>query len=155
MVRAGWVELEFESAGRVYTVIRDHNGNARLVDVASGATRADTITGVDQEVGVLLGLDREMSCGTFYARQNEIQALDSPEEAKRREQLERLLGIERLRQRRGARGRHRQGAKGHRHRDGGGAARSQRAEGGNRSASRSPPARATPPCRRHGRASTR
>ena len=92
-----WVELEFESAGRVYTVRRDHRGNARLVDVASGATRADTITGVNREVAVLLGLDRDMFCGTFYARQNEIQALDSPEEAKRREQLERLLGIERLR----------------------------------------------------------
>jgi exonuclease SbcC len=92
-----WVELEFESAGRVYTVIRDHKGNAKLIDVATGAIRADTITGVNQEVGVLLGLDREMFCGTFYARQNEIQALDSPEEAKRREQLERLLGIERLR----------------------------------------------------------
>ena len=92
-----WVELEFESAGRVYTVTRDHKGNAKLFDVATGATRADTITGVNQEVGVLLGLDREMFCGTFYSRQNEIQALDSPEEAKRREQLERLLGIERLR----------------------------------------------------------
>ena len=92
-----WVELEFESAGRVYTVCRDHKGNARLIDVASGATRADTITGVNHEVAVLLGLDRDMFCGTFYARQNEIQALDSPEEAKRREQLERLLGIERLR----------------------------------------------------------
>ena len=92
-----WVELEFESAGRLYTVRRDHKGNAKLIDVATGAVRADTITGVTQEVGVLLGLDRDMFCGTFYARQNEIQALDSPEEAKRREQLERLLGIERLR----------------------------------------------------------
>jgi DNA repair protein SbcC/Rad50 len=92
-----WVELEFECAGRVYTVRRDDQGNAKLIDIATGATRADTITGVNQEVGVLLGLDREMFCGTFYARQSEIQALNSPEEAKRREQLERLLGIERLR----------------------------------------------------------
>lgn len=92
-----WVELEFACGERLYTVRRDDNGNAKLVDVATGATRANTITGVNQEVGVLLGLDREMFCGTFYARQNEIQALDSPEESKRREQLERLLGIERLR----------------------------------------------------------
>jgi exonuclease SbcC len=92
-----WVELEFECSGLLYTVRRDDKGNARLIDVASGATRAGTITGVNQEIGVLLGLDREMFCGTFYARQNEIQALDSPQEAKRREQLERLLGIERLR----------------------------------------------------------
>ncbi|MGA9875154.1 MAG: SMC family ATPase [Solirubrobacteraceae bacterium] len=92
-----WVELEFECAGRLYTVSREDRGTAKLIDVATGTTRADTITGVTQEIGVLLGLDREMFCGTFYARQNEIQALDSPEEAKRREQLERLLGIERLR----------------------------------------------------------
>lgn len=92
-----WVELEFECSGRLYTVRRDDKGNAKLIDVASGNTRAGTITGVNQEIGVLLGLDREMFCGTFYARQNEIQALDSPQEAKRREQLERLLGIERLR----------------------------------------------------------
>jgi exonuclease SbcC len=92
-----WVELEFESGGRLYSVRRDDKGNAKLIDIATGGSRADTIRGVNQEVAVLLGLDREMFCGTFYARQNEIQALDSPQEAKRRDQLERLLGIDRLR----------------------------------------------------------
>lgn len=91
-----WVELEFECAGRVY-IARREEGNAKLIDGATGVSQADTITGVTQQVTVMLGLDREMFAGTFYARQNEIQALNSPEESKRREQLERLLGIERLR----------------------------------------------------------
>lgn len=91
-----WVELEFECAGYVYVARRDE-ANATLIDLATDETRATTLTGVSREVALLLGLDREMFCATFYARQNEVQALDSPEESKRREQLERLLGIERLR----------------------------------------------------------
>jgi DNA repair protein SbcC/Rad50 len=92
-----WVELEFECAERRYTVYRDDAGSARLVDVETRAVRADTVRGVNQAVAVILGLNRDMFCGTFYARQNEIQALDSPKEAERREQLEQLLGIDRLR----------------------------------------------------------
>lgn len=94
---ACWVELEFECAERRYTVHRDDDGNARLTDVETGAVRADTVRGVNQAVAVILGLNRDMFCGTFYARQNEIQALDSNKESERREQLEQLLGIDRLR----------------------------------------------------------
>lgn len=92
-----WVEVEFEVAGRAYRVRRVDGHEARLVELGSQQTIATTLTGTSRQVSALLGLTREMFRGTFYARQNEVQALDGNDEHKRREQVELLLGIERLR----------------------------------------------------------
>ena len=93
-----WVELEFEVGGRTYVVHRVDGQDARLVDVASGVELASTLTETSRQAAVVLGLTHEMFRGTFYARQREVQALsDSARASDRRDQLERLLGIEHLR----------------------------------------------------------
>jgi exonuclease SbcC len=93
-----WVELEFEVGGRTYAVRRVAGQDASLVDVSSGVTLASTLTETSRQAAVVLGLTQEMFGGTFYARQREVQALsDSARASDRREQLERLLGIEHLR----------------------------------------------------------
>ena len=93
-----WVELEFEVGGRTYLVRRVEGQDARLVDVASDVELATTLTETSRQAAVVLGLTQEMFRGTFYARQREVQALsDSARASDRRDQLERLLGIEHLR----------------------------------------------------------
>jgi exonuclease SbcC len=92
-----WVEIEFEVGGRSYRVRRVDGKDARLTDIATRAKLASGRGDTTRHLGVLLGLNRDMFRGTFYAKQKEIQALDSDNDAKRREQVELLLGIERLR----------------------------------------------------------
>ena len=92
-----WVEVQFEVGGRAYGVHRVEGRQATLFDLPTGA---EICTGRDEtsrRIATLLGLTRDMFRGTFYARQREVQALDSDNEVKRREQVELLLGIERLR----------------------------------------------------------
>jgi exonuclease SbcC len=92
-----WVEVHFEVGGRAYGVRRIEGKQATLFDLPTGA---EICTGRDEtsrRIATLLGLTRDMFRGTFYARQREVQALDSDNEVKRREQVELLLGIERLR----------------------------------------------------------
>lgn len=92
------VELEFEIGGRVFRVMRVDGSDATLTDVATGKQLARGLTDTSHEVAVQLGLTQDMFCGTFYARQKEVQALSwSKSLAERRDQLERLLGIEHLR----------------------------------------------------------
>ena len=92
------VELEFEVGGRVLEVVRIDGSDAWLADVASGKHLARGLTDTSNEVAVQLGLTHTMFGGTFYARQKEVQALSSSKSlAERRDQLERLLGIEHLR----------------------------------------------------------
>jgi exonuclease SbcC len=92
-----WVEVHFEVGERAYGVHRVEGTTATLFDLTSGE---EICTGRDEtsrRIATLLGLTRDMFRGTFYARQREVQALDSDNEIKRREQVELLLGIERLR----------------------------------------------------------
>ncbi len=92
------VELEFEIAGRTLRVERIDGKDASLSDVASGQEIARGLTDTSNEVAVQLGLTQDMFSGTFYARQKEVQALSSSKSlSERRDQLERLLGIEHLR----------------------------------------------------------
>ena len=91
------VELEFEVNGRVLRVIRVDRKDAWLIDVASGTEMARHLKPTSREVAVQLGLNQEMFRGTFYARQKEVQALTSKDLSSRKDQLERLLGIEHLR----------------------------------------------------------
>jgi exonuclease SbcC len=92
-----WAEVEFEVGGRSYLVRRVDGKDAKLIDTATHEKLATGRHDTSRQVAVLLGLNRDMFRGTFYARQKEIQALDSDNDAKRREQVELLLGIERLR----------------------------------------------------------
>ena len=93
-----FVEVEFEVAGRAYRVRRDDvRKDAQLVDLANGERLCNGLEATSREVATRLGLTREIFRGTFYARQREVQALDSSDEVRRREQVELLLGIERLR----------------------------------------------------------
>ncbi len=91
------VTLEFEVGGHALRVTRIDGKDAWLTDVAGEERLAQTLTGTSREVAVRLGLTREMFRGTFYAPQNEVEALSSDNPRKRKDQLERLLGIRHLR----------------------------------------------------------
>jgi exonuclease SbcC len=91
------VTLEFEVGGQALRATRIDGKDAWLTDVASEERLAQTLTGTSREVAVRLGLTREMFRGTFYAPQNEVEALSSDNPRKRKDQLERLLGIRHLR----------------------------------------------------------
>ena len=92
-----WVEVHFEVGGRAYGVRRVDGKMAQLFELPTGEEICSGRDSTSREVAALLGLTRDMFRGTFYARQREVQALDSDNEVKRREQVELLLGIERLR----------------------------------------------------------
>jgi exonuclease SbcC len=91
-----FVEVHFEVGGRVCGVRRIDKTTARLRDLSTGETICTTLDETSRRVATLLGLSREMFRGTFYARQREVQALEA-DNHKRVEQVELLLGIERLR----------------------------------------------------------
>lgn len=91
------VTLEFEVGGHALRATRIDGKDAWLTDVASEERLAQTLSGTSREVAVRLGLTREMFRGTFYAPQNEVEALSSDNPRKRKDQLERLLGIRHLR----------------------------------------------------------
>lgn len=91
------VTLEFEVGGHALRVTRIDGKDAWLTDVASDERVAQTLSGTSREVAVRLGLTKEMFRGTFYAPQKEVEALSSKDPRKRKDQLERLLGIRHLR----------------------------------------------------------
>ncbi|HMI80470.1 MAG TPA: SMC family ATPase [Solirubrobacterales bacterium] len=91
------VTLEFEVGDHLLRVTRIDGKDAWLTDVASEERLAQTLSGTSREVAVRLGLTREMFRGTFYAPQKEVEALSSKDPRRRKDQLERLLGIRHLR----------------------------------------------------------
>lgn len=91
------VTLEFEVGGHALRVTRIDGKDAWLTDVASDERVAQTLSGTSREAAVRLGLTKEMFRGTFYAPQKEVEALSSKDPRKRKDQLERLLGIRHLR----------------------------------------------------------
>jgi DNA repair protein SbcC/Rad50 len=91
------VTLEFEVGDRVLRVTRVDGKDASLTDVAGEEQLASGLSSTSREVAVRLGLTREMFRGTFYAPQNEVEALADKDPRKRKDQLERLLGIRHLR----------------------------------------------------------
>ncbi len=91
------VTLEFEVGGRVLRVTRVDGKDAWLTDVAGEEQLAGGLSSTSREAAVRLGLTREMFRGTFYAPQNEVEALADKDPRKRKDQLERLLGIRHLR----------------------------------------------------------
>jgi exonuclease SbcC len=91
------VTLEFEVGGHLLRVTRIDGKDAWLTDVAGDERLAQTLSGTSREVAVRLGLTKEMFRGTFYAPQKEVEALSSKDPRRRKDQLERLLGIKHLR----------------------------------------------------------
>lgn len=91
------VTVEFEVGGHLLRATRVDGKDAWLTDVAGEERLAQTLSGTSREVAVRLGLTREMFRGTFYAPQKEIEALSSKDPRRRKDQLERLLGIRHLR----------------------------------------------------------
>lgn len=91
------VELDFEVSGRSYTVHRKDAADAILTERESQNELARGTVAVSAMVASILGLTRDVFEGTFYARQGEVQALDSSNRHERRKRLELLLGIERVR----------------------------------------------------------
>lgn len=91
------VTLEFEVGEHVLRVTRIDGKDAWLTDVAGEERLAQTLSGTSREVAVRLGLTKEMFRGTFYAPQKEVEALSSKDPRRRKDQLERLLGIRHLR----------------------------------------------------------
>lgn len=91
------VEVELEVGGRVLNVTRVDGDNAWLTDVGTKEELAQGLTETSRAVAVQLGLTQEMFCGTFYARQKEVEALSSKSLSDRKDQLELLLGVQHLR----------------------------------------------------------
>ncbi len=91
------VELDFQVAGHSYTVRRKHAGDSTLTDRETQTELARGAVAVSSTIASILGLSRDVFEGTFYARQGEVQALDSSNQQDRRKRLELLLGIERVR----------------------------------------------------------
>lgn len=91
------VELDFEVSGHSYAVRREHPGEAILTDRETGAELARGTVAVSSTIASILGLTRDVFEGTFYARQGEVQTLDSSNRQERGKRLELLLGIERVR----------------------------------------------------------
>lgn len=91
------VTLEFEVGDHLLRVTRIDGKDAWLTDVAGDERLAQTLSGTSREVAVRLGLTKEMFRGTFYAPQKEVEALSSKDPRRRKDQLERLLGIRHLR----------------------------------------------------------
>jgi len=91
------VELEFALGEHQYRLWRTQNrAELRLLD--TDLVLATGTTATSAAVAATLGMSRDAFLSTFYARQRELQALDARGDAgRRRAQLERLLGIERLR----------------------------------------------------------
>jgi exonuclease SbcC len=91
------VQLEFALGEHHYRIWRTHkNAELRLAD--SDVVLATGTTATSAAIAATLGMSRDAFLSTFYARQREVQALDVRGDAgRRRAQLERLLGIERLR----------------------------------------------------------
>ncbi len=91
------VELEFALDDHQYRLWRTHkSAELRLVD--TDVVLATGTTATSAAAAATLGLSRDAFLSTFYARQREVQALDARgDPGRRRAQLERLLGIERLR----------------------------------------------------------
>jgi DNA repair protein SbcC/Rad50 len=94
---ACWVQVEFEAGGRSYRVKRIDGKGATLVDLANVEPIATSRDETTRRVAALLGMNKDMFRGTFYARQKEVRALELGSDKNRREQVELLLGIERLR----------------------------------------------------------
>ena len=94
---ACWVQVEFEAGGRSYRVKRIDGKGATLVDLANEEPVATSRDETTRRVAALLGMNKDMFRGTFYARQKEVRALELGSDKNRREQVELLLGIERLR----------------------------------------------------------
>jgi exonuclease SbcC len=91
------VTLEFALGDNHYRLWRSHN-DAELRLVETDVVLATSTTATSAAVAATLGLSRDAFVSTFYARQREVQALDvRGDPGRRRAQLERLLGIERLR----------------------------------------------------------
>lgn len=94
------VTVEFEIGDRSFVVRRIDRDTAYVRYADADPQTPPLVDGLAETsrcVAGLLGLTREMFRGTFYARQREVQALDPADDAKRRLQVELLLGIERLR----------------------------------------------------------
>jgi DNA repair protein SbcC/Rad50 len=91
------VTVEFEVGGRLLRATRVDGKDAWLTDVAAEEQLVGGLSTTSREVAVRLGLTREMFRGTFYAPQNEVEALADKDPRKRKDQLERLLGIRHLR----------------------------------------------------------
>lgn len=91
------VELDFEVGGRLLRVVRVDHGDASLTDLETGQQLVSGLTSTSREVAVALGLTQDMFAGTFYARQKQVEALSHTKFDARKNQLERLLGIEHLR----------------------------------------------------------
>lgn len=91
------VELEFALGDHQYRLWRTQNrAELRLLD--TDVVLATGTTATSAAVAATLGMSRDAFLSTFYARQREVQALDvRGDPGRRRAQLERLLGIERLR----------------------------------------------------------
>lgn len=87
------VELEIEIRGQHYIISRTTRGTTSIQLNGAVDTIADGASAVTQKVIELLRLSADTFCGTFVARQNEVIGLQSLNSTRRRQVVNRLIGI--------------------------------------------------------------
>ena len=93
------VELFFEEGGKIYRVMRTWDkkkgSSAHLYWVKEGrdVLIAEGRTSVDGKIREIIGMDTNTAINTTYFKQGEIEGLLSQERSKRKEIIDRLLGI--------------------------------------------------------------
>ncbi len=93
------VELHFSMGENHYTVFR--KVSMKKTDTAAylemnGKRIIDTISGVDQEIEIILGVSKDIFMNSVFVKQGEMDSLIDEDPAKRKELFGKLIGIDRL-----------------------------------------------------------
>lgn len=90
-------QLIMEVGGIEYKIVRVLKGSSQSGDasiIANGKILADSVKGVDKEVGHLLGMDWKSFYTSFFAKQKELNALTDLTPTARRDTIIRMLRID-------------------------------------------------------------
>jgi DNA repair protein SbcC/Rad50 len=90
-------QLIMEIGGTEYKIMRILKGASGTADasiIAGGKVIADSVKGVEKEIGYLLGMDWKSFYTSFFARQKELNALTDLTPASRRDTIIRMLRID-------------------------------------------------------------
>lgn len=90
-------QLIMEIGGTEYKILRVLKGASGTADasiIAGGKVIADSVKGVEKEIGYLLGMDWKSFYTSFFARQKELNALTDLTPASRRDTIIRMLRID-------------------------------------------------------------
>ncbi len=90
-------QLIIEIGGTEYKIVRVLKGASQTADasiITGGNVIADSVKGVEKEVGFLLGMDWKSFYTSFFAKQKELNALTRLQKSERQEVIIRMLRID-------------------------------------------------------------